>query len=272
VVIGGESDHAIAIIKDIYRPLYLAETPFVITDLETAEMIKYASNSFLATKISFINEMAVLCDKVGADVVTVAKAMGLDPRIGPRFLNPGPGFGGSCFPKDVRALAYLGKQNQVPLYILEAVLKANERQRRITVEKVKRMCGKLKGKTIAVLGLSFKPNTSDVRESPALEIVEALVKGGATVRAYDPVAMEVARKELPTDWFEHNHLQLVENEYDVFPDTDALILITEWKPFRNPDFARLKELMKGTAIFDGRNQYDPKQVTSMGFDYRGIGR
>ncbi len=267
VVIGGESDHAIAIIKDIYRPLYLAETPFVITDLETAEMIKYASNSFLATKISFINEMAVLCDKVGADVVTVAKAMGLDPRIGPRFLNPGPGFGGSCFPKDVRALAYLGKQNQVPLYILEAVLKANERQRRITVEKVKRMCGKLKGKTIAVLGLSFKPNTSDVRESPALEIVEALVKGGATVRAYDPVAMEEFRKAKPK-----LEIHYARDPYEAVTGAHCLLILTEWNEFRYLDLERIKKLMAEPAIVDARNIYEPDRMQKLGFKYEGMGR
>ncbi len=267
VVIGGESEHAIAIIKDIYRPLYLAETPFVITDLETAEMIKYASNAFLATKISFINEMAVLCDRVGADVVTVAKAMGLDPRIGPRFLNPGPGFGGSCFPKDVRALAYLGKQNQVSMYIPEAVLKVNDRQRYITVEKVKLMCGDLKDKTIGVLGLSFKPNTSDVRESPALTIVEALVEAGAKVRVYDPVAMEEFRKakpELP--------LHYARDPYEAAEQAHCLVILTEWNEFRYLDLEKIKKLMAEPAIVDARNIYEPARMQKLGFRYEGMGR
>lgn len=268
VVIGGESEQAIAIIKDIYRPLYLAETPFVITDLETAEMIKYASNAFLATKISFINEVALLCDRVGADVVTVAKAMGLDPRIGPRFLNPGPGFGGSCFPKDVRALAYLGRQNELPLYILEAVLKVNERQRRATVEKVRRMCGgKLKGKTVAVLGLSFKPNTSDVRESPALEIVEALVKEGARVRVYDPVAMEEFRRAKPK-----LHLHYAKDPYEAVEKAHCLLILTEWNEFRYLDLERIKKTMAEPAIVDARNIYEPARMKRLGFRYEGMGR
>ena len=268
VVIGGESEQAIAIIKDIYRPLYLAETPFVITDLETAEMIKYASNAFLATKISFINEVALLCDRVGADVVTVAKAMGLDPRIGPRFLNPGPGFGGSCFPKDVRALAYLGRQNELPLYILEAVLKVNERQRRATVEKVRRMCGgKLKGKTVAVLGLSFKPNTSDVRESPALEIVEALLKEGARVRVYDPVAMEEFRRAKPK-----LHLHYAKDPYEAVEKAHCLLILTEWNEFRYLDLERIKKTMAEPAIVDARNIYEPARMKRLGFRYEGMGR
>ncbi len=268
VVIGGESPEAIAIIKDIYRPLYLAETPFVITDLETAEMIKYASNAFLATKISFINEVANLCDKVGADVVTVAKAMGLDPRIGHRFLNPGPGFGGSCFPKDVMALAYLGRQNENPMLILEAVLEVNRRQRMVTVEKVERMCGgDLSGKTVAVLGLSFKPNTSDVRESPALDIVEELVKRGATVKGYDPVAMEEfkrAKPDLP--------ILYAENPYQAAEGAHCLLILTEWNEFRYLDLDRIKEIMAEAAIVDARNIYEPERMKRLGFRYQGMGR
>ncbi len=268
VVIGGESPEAIAIIKDIYRPLYLAETPFVITDLETAEMIKYASNAFLATKISFINEVANLCDKVGADVVTVAKAMGLDPRIGHRFLNPGPGFGGSCFPKDVMALAYLGRQNENPMLILEAVLEVNRRQRMVTVEKVERMCGgDLSGKTVAVLGLSFKPNTSDVRESPALDIVEELVKRGATVKAYDPVAMEEfkrAKPDLPVIY--------AEDPYQAAEGAHCLLILTEWNEFRYLDLDRIKEIMAEAAIVDARNIYEPERMKRLGFRYQGMGR
>ncbi|AEH45078.1 nucleotide sugar dehydrogenase [Thermodesulfatator indicus DSM 15286] len=267
VVIGGESDHAIAIIKDIYRPLYLAETPFVITDLETAEMIKYASNAFLATKISFINEVATLCDKVGADVITVAKAMGLDPRIGPRFLNPGPGFGGSCFPKDVRALAYLGKQNNHPMHILEAVLTVNERQREVTVQKVKQICGDLPGKTIAVLGLAFKPNTSDVRESPALDIVERLIAEGAKVQAYDPIAEEEFKKakpELPVKY--------ATDPYEAADGAHCLLILTEWNEFRYLDLEKIKNLMAEPAIVDARNIYEPARMQKLGFKYTGMGR
>ncbi len=267
VVIGGESAYAIAIIKDIYRPLYLAETPFVITDLETAEMIKYASNSFLATKISFINEIANLCERVGADVVTVAKAMGFDPRIGSRFLNPGPGFGGSCFPKDVQALCYLGRKNGYQLRILEAVLEVNREQRLITVEKVERMCGGLQGKTIGVLGLAFKPNTSDVRESPALTIVEELINRGAKVKAYDPVALEEfqqAKPDLPVIY--------VENAYQAAEGTDCLVIITEWNEFRYLDLEKIKSLMREPCLVDTRNIYEPAQVKKLGFRYEGMGR
>ncbi len=268
VVIGGESPEAIAIIKDIYRPLYLAETPFVITDLETAEMIKYASNAFLATKISFINEVANLCDKVGADVVTVAKAMGLDPRIGHRFLNPGPGFGGSCFPKDVMALCYLGKQYENPMLILEAVLEVNRRQRMVTVEKVLRMCGgELSGKTVAVLGLSFKPNTSDVRESPALDIVEELLKRGARVKAYDPVAMEEFRRAKP-----ELEIEYAKDPYEATEGAHCLLILTEWNEFRYLDLDRIKEAMAEPALVDARNVYEPQRLQKLGFRYEGMGR
>jgi len=268
VVIGGESAYAIAIIKDIYRPLYLAETPFVITDLETAEMIKYASNSFLATKISFINEMANLCERVGADVVTVAKAMGLDPRIGARFLNRGPGFGGSCFPKDVQALCYLGRKNGYHLRILEAVLQVNQEQRQVTVAKVERMCGgELKDRVIGVLGLAFKPNTSDVRESPALDIVEALVKKGAQVKAFDPVAEEEfqrAKPDLPVTY--------VKNAYEAAQGAHCLLILTEWNEFRYLDLEKIKELMQEPCLVDTRNIYEPERVKQIGFRYEGMGR
>ena len=267
VVIGGESPEAIAIIKDIYRPLYLAETPFVITDLETAEMIKYASNAFLATKISFINEIANLCDKVGADVITVSKAMGLDPRIGHRFLNPGPGFGGSCFPKDVMALDYLGKKYENPMLILEAVLKVNQRQRIITVEKVETLLDGLKGKKVGVLGLSFKPNTSDVRESPALTIVEELINRGAKVKAFDPVAMEEfkkARPKLPVHY--------CSDPYEAAKGVHCLLILTEWNEFRYLDMERIRKLMATPCLVDARNIYEPQRIKNLGFKYCGVGR
>ncbi len=267
VVIGGESAYAIAIIKDIYRPLYLAETPFIITNLETAEMIKYASNSFLATKISFINEIANLCELVGADVVTVAKGMGLDPRIGARFLNPGPGFGGSCFPKDVQALCYLGRKNGYQLRILETVLEVNQKQRLLTASKVEKLCGGLEGKLIGVLGLSFKPNTSDVRESPALTIVEELINRGAKVKVYDPVALEEFQKAKP-----NLDVDYVENPYQAAEGSDCLVIITEWNEFRYLDLEKIKSLMREPCLVDTRNIYEPEQVQKLGFRYVGMGR
>jgi len=267
VIIGGESAHAIAIIKDIYRPLYLAETPFIITNLETAEMIKYASNAFLALKISFINEVANFCEKVGADVTVVAKGMGLDPRIGPKFLNPGPGFGGSCFPKDVSSLIHQGRQVGSPFRLLEAVLEVNERQKLRAIEKLEALLGDLKGKTIAILGLTFKPNTSDVRESPALKIIPDLLKKGARVKVYDPAGMEEFKKAV-------SELSI---EYAKDPEAcaekaDGLLILTEWNEFRFLDLKKIKSLMKTPVLVDMRNIYDPDIVKKLGFRYSGIGR
>jgi len=267
VIIGGESAYAIAIIKDIYRPLYLSETPFIITNLETAELIKYASNAFLATKISFINEIANFCEKVGADVTVVAKGMGLDPRIGPKFLNPGPGFGGSCFPKDVKALISQGKQVSSPFRILEAVLEVNEKQKLRAITKLESFISDLKGKTIAVLGLSFKPNTSDVRESPALTVIPALLERGAKVKAYDPVAIEEfkrAVKNLPIEY--------ATSAEEAVKDAHAVIILTEWNEFRFLDLAKIKKLMKTPILIDMRNIYEPEVVKKLGFSYSGVGR
>ncbi len=267
VVIGGESAYAIAIVKDIYRPLYLAETPFIITDLETAEMIKYASNAFLATKVSFINEIANLCERLGADVTVVARAMGFDPRIGRKFLNPGPGFGGSCFPKDVKALVHQGREVGERMRILEAVLEVNERQKRRAVEKTEELCGGLSGKTVAVLGLSFKPNTSDVRESPSLTVVPELVKRGARVRVYDPVAMEEFRR-----WLPDLKVEYVKNPLEAARGAHALVLLTEWNEFRFLDLREIKNLMAEPNLVDMRNIYEPETVKSLGFRYTGVGR
>lgn len=267
VIIGGESAYAIAIIKDIYRPLYLAETPFIITNLETAELIKYASNAFLATKISFINEIANFCEKVGADVTLVAKGMGLDPRIGAKFLNPGPGFGGSCFPKDVKALIKQGRQLSSPFKILEAVIEINERQKIRAVEKLESFLGDLKNKIIAVLGLSFKPNTSDVRESPALTLIPILTQKGAKVRAFDPVAMEEFKRavgNIPVD-YAHSPEEAVKG-------ADALVILTEWNEFRFLELTKIKSLMKNPLLIDMRNIYEPEIVKKLGFSYAGIGR
>lgn len=265
VVIGAKSAQAVAIMKDLYKPLYLIETPFVITDIETAEMIKYASNSFLATKISFINEMANLCERVGADVHMVAKGMGLDQRIGSKFLHPGPGYGGSCLPKDTNALLSIAKKHDVDMSIVGAVVRANEKQRKHMVRKIRDAMGPLKGKTVAILGLSFKPNTDDVRDAPSLSIIQDLMEDRANVRAYDPVSMKEAAKQL-------TEVTYCENPYDTVQGADAVVIMTEWNLFRNLDFDRIRKLMKGRYFFDLRNVYDPQKVRGKGFQYVGVGR
>jgi len=267
VIIGGESAYAIAIIKDIYRPLYLAETPFIITNLETAELIKYASNAFLATKITFINEIANFCEKVGADVTTVAKGMGLDPRIGTKFLNPGPGFGGSCFPKDVKALVHQGRAVNSPFKLLEAVLEVNEKQKLRAIEKLENLVGDLKDKVIGVLGLSFKPNTSDVRESPAIEVVKKLLEKGAKVKVYDPAAMEEFKKVFPSEELEYSPSPI-----ECAKGTDAIVILTEWNEFRFLNLAEIKKVMKSPVLIDMRNIYEPSIVKQLGFKYAGIGK
>jgi UDPglucose 6-dehydrogenase len=265
VTIGAESEQAIAIMKDIYSALYLIETPFVITSLETAEMIKYAANAFLATKVSFINEVANLCELVGADVHHVARAMGLDGRIGKKFLHPGPGYGGSCFPKDTRALSRLARQKGYAFRILESVIEANEEQRQRMIDKIREKVGTLQGKEIGVLGLSFKPNTNDIRESSAIAIIQGLLAEGAKVRAFDPAAMGEAKAVLPD-------LEYGEDAYGVAEGVDALVLATEWNQFRRLDLQRLKGLMKSPTFIDLRNVYDPDQMKKLGFDYSGVGR
>ncbi len=267
VIIGGESAYAIAIIKDIYRPLYLAETPFIITDLETAELIKYSSNAFLATKITFINEIANFCEKVGADVTVVAKGMGLDVRIGAKFLNPGPGFGGSCFPKDVKALVHHGRSVGSPFRILEAVLEANEKQKLRVLEKIETFLENVNEKTISILGLSFKPNTSDVRESPALVIIPILLKKGAKVKVYDPVAMEEFKKAIGDLEIEYCSTPL-----ECVKDSNCLVILTEWNEFRFLDLSQIKKIMKTPILIDMRNIYDPSIPKKLGFSYSGIGR
>ncbi len=268
VVLGSESQRALAIVKDIYRPLYLIETPFIETNLETAEMIKYASNAFLATKISFINEVANLCEKVGADVHQVAKCMGLDRRIGPKFLHPGPGFGGSCFPKDTEAFARLGRDYECPQRIVEAVIEVNNSQKLRMVDKMERaLGGDMSGKTVAVLGLSFKPNTSDIRESPALTLVGEMLARGVSVRAYDPAAMDEFKKV-----FSEDKLYYATDAYDAAKDADAVAVVTEWNEFRNLDLPRIKEIMATPVLVDLRNVYDPSKVRALGFDYDCVGR
>ncbi len=265
VVIGASSTQAIAILKDLYSPLYLIETPFVITDIETAEMIKYASNAFLATKISFINEIANLCEKVGADVKVVAKGMGLDQRIGAKFLHAGPGYGGSCFPKDTAALAKIAEKHGLRFEIVRSTIKVNKRQKERMVEKVKMALGNLKGKKIAVLGLSFKPNTDDLREAPSLKIIPALQREGAKIRIYDPKAMETAKKIF-------NKIDYGQDPYEAAKGSDALLILTEWNQFRNLDLNRLKRIMKVPVFIDFRNIYDPLKMRAKGFQYIGVGR
>ncbi|HYV04788.1 MAG TPA: UDP-glucose/GDP-mannose dehydrogenase family protein, partial [Blastocatellia bacterium] len=263
VVIGCTDEEAIAILKDIYRPLYLIETPFVITTAESAEMIKYASNAFLATKVSFINEIARLCELLGADVHDVAKGMGMDVRIGSKFLHPGPGFGGSCFPKDAKALVALGRSVNYDVRIVEAALFVNDLQRKSIIERVRRLVPQLEGKTIAILGLAFKPETDDIREAPALKIIEDLLNSGAKVRAYDPAAIETARRILPG-------IAYCEDEYEAARGSDVLVVVTEWNQFRRLDMPRLKEVMREPNIVDLRNIYEPETMRSEGFNYLGM--
>ncbi len=265
VVIGAQSDQAVAIMKDLYSPLYLIETPFVITGVETAEMIKYASNAFLATKISFINEMANICERVGADVHQVARGMGLDQRIGPKFLHPGPGFGGSCFPKDTQAIVQLAQSLDYEFEIVKAVLKVNQRQKQIMVDKIVKVAGPLKEKTLGVLGLTFKPNTDDIREAPALAIIKKLVALGARIQTYDPAGMPEARKVL-------KKVEFKEDLYGAGQGADALILVTEWNQFRNIDWSRMKGLLKRPLVIDLRNIYDPVKMHKQGITYYSVGR
>jgi len=267
VVIGTESEQAIAIMKDIYSPLYLIETPFVITNNETAEMIKYASNTFLAAKISYINEVANICELVGADVHVVARAMGLDGRISRKFLHPGPGFGGSCFPKDTRALYHLAREKGYDPMLIGSVIKVNENQKARMVEKVKRMVGgNLEGKVIGVLGVSFKPNTDDIRESPAIFMIKNLLELGAKVQVFDPAALGEARKVFG------DTVVYAANAYEVAEGADAVVLMTEWNQFRRLDLQELKERMKTPVFVDTRNVYDARKMSQAGFVYEGVGR
>jgi UDPglucose 6-dehydrogenase len=265
VVIGASSDQAVAIMKDLYSPLYLIEAPIIITDVKTAELIKYSSNAFLATKISFINEIANLCEKVGANIQTVAKSMGFDRRIGPKFLHAGPGYGGSCFPKDTLALLQIGKEHNVDLGVIDATVKANSFQKEKEAKKVISALGKIKGKSVCVLGLSFKPNTNDIRDAPSIYIINKLLKAGAKVRAYDPVAVPDAKEILPK-------VTYCKDSYDAAKGANAVVIVTEWNQFRNLDLNKLKEIMKERYFFDLRNVYEPKRLIDMGFNYYSVGR
>src|SRR6266851_475147 len=265
VVIGSSDQNAVAIMRDLYRPLYLIETPFVITSLEGAELIKYAANAFLATKISFINEIANLCERVGCDVHEVARAIGMDRRIGAKFLHPGPGFGGSCFPKDARALSSIAKQFSCQTRIVDAVIEVNQQQRQLMVPKIERLAGGLEGKRVAVLGLAFKPETDDIREAPALDIIRGLIERGASVSAYDPVANSAVERVLP-------QIEYAPDEYAAAMAAEVLVFVTEWNQFRALDMERIRGLMKTPRIADLRNIYEPTDMRELGFEYVGVGR
>jgi UDPglucose 6-dehydrogenase len=266
VVIGSRDAEAIAIIKDLYRPLYLIETPFVITSMEGAELTKYAANAFLATKISFINEIANLCDLIGCDVHDVARALGMDNRIGKKFLHPGPGFGGSCFPKDTNAFLSIANKYDYKALIVDAVVRVNERQRELMVPKIESLVGgDLRGKTVAVLGLAFKPGTDDMREAPSVDIIRLLLERGAAVHAYDPVAMDAARECL-------SGITYMEDEYEAVTGADVLVFMTEWNQFRALNMERVRELMNAPRIADLRNIYEPEAMRDLGFEYVGVGR
>ena len=267
VVIGAEDEEAMAILQDLYRPLYLNETPFVLTNIASAELTKYAANAFLATKISFINEVANLCERIGGDVHAVARGIGLDRRIGGKFLHPGPGFGGSCFPKDTSSAAHFARQVGEQLEVVEAVIRVNERQRDRMVAKIREAVGgELRDRTVAVLGLSFKPETDDVRDAPALHIIRALHEGDATIRAYDPVAMNNAARELP------DAVVLCKNAYEACEDADALVIVTEWNQFRMLDLPRVRQLLRRPVLVDLRNVYEPEPARAAGFEYTCVGR
>ena len=266
VVIGADDDAALGILKDLYRPLFLNETPFVLTNVPTAELTKYAANAFLATKISFINEFANLCEGVGADVQALARGIGLDGRIGRKFLHAGPGFGGSCFPKDTRSAAHFARAAGESLQIVEAVIRVNDAQRQRMLAKIRgALDGDLRGRTIALLGLSFKPETDDMRDAPSVDIVRGLVAGGAHVRAYDPVAMPNASKLLP-------EITLCKDAYEACEGADAMVLVTEWNQFRMLDLDRVKRLLRRPVVVDLRNVYKPEPMTQAGIRYHSVGR
>jgi len=265
IVIGTDSEKAEEIMMSIYRGIARADKPVFITDIKSAEMIKYASNAMLATRISFMNEIAQLCEKVGADVKSVAKGVGLDNRIGPRFLQAGMGYGGSCFPKDVKALSELMKQNKVKDKLLSAVNTINEDQRKFIFQKIKKLISPLKGKSIAIWGLAFKPKTDDIREAPSIDIIRELQRSGAKVRAFDPVAKINAKKVLKGVTF-------CSDPYSTVKGCDALLVATEWNEFRTLDFEHVKRLLKQPNIIDGRNIYEPEEMRKAGFNYVGIGR
>ncbi|NBJ14703.1 MAG: UDP-glucose/GDP-mannose dehydrogenase family protein [Dehalobacter sp. 4CP] len=268
IVIGSDHVKAEEIMRDVYRVLYLNNHPFVLTNIETAEIIKYASNAFLATKITFINEISRLCEAAGGNVQHVSRAMGLDKRIGKFFLHAGPGYGGSCFPKDTKALVHIGREFDVDISIVDAVIIANQSQKLRMVDKIITKMGDIQGKRIAVLGLAFKPGTDDMREAPSITIIHELHKRGARLSVYDPIAMENAKKIA----FLNLDIDYAENEYAAVADAQAVVLLTEWNQFRSMDLAKMKSKMNGNYFFDFRNIYDRNELETIGFIYDGVGK
>ncbi len=273
VVVGTDSDKARVVMHDLYAPFMRTHERLFFMGVKEAEMTKYAANAMLATKISFMNEVSNLCDRLGVDVESVRQGIGSDSRIGYSFIYPGAGYGGSCFPKDVKALVRMAHEQGFDPLILNAVEARNEAQKYVLFAKIaKRFGTDLRNHVFGLWGLAFKPGTDDMREAPSKILLEELIGAGARVKAYDPVAMDVSRRELPAEWFSSGKLELAAQQYDALKGVDALILVTEWKPFRHPDFVLMKQIMKQPVIFDGRNQYDPAQLRADGFEYSGIGR
>jgi UDPglucose 6-dehydrogenase len=273
IIVGADSTKATDQMRSLYAPFTRNHERLLVMGVRDAELTKYAANAMLATRISFMNEVAALCERMGVDVENVRRGIGSDTRIGHSFIYPGCGYGGSCFPKDVKAMIYMAETNSVIPEVLRATEARNRAQKQRLFEKIRdRLGARLRGSRIGVWGLSFKPGTDDVREAPSLALIERLVDEGASVKAYDPVAAEMARQSLPDEWLRSGKVELVDKQYDAVDGVDALALVTEWKPFRNPDFELMKKTMRMPLIFDGRNQYDPRQVVALGFEYFGIGR
>ncbi len=265
IVIGGDSERAMAIVRDVYRPLHLIDTPFINCSNETAELCKYAANTMLALKVSYINEIANLCERIGADVSQVAAAVGMDKRIGPHFLSPGPGFGGSCLPKDVKAIVDVAEQLDYDFKLAKASIEVNRLQQEVVVEKSRRLLGSFEGKVVCLLGLSFKPNTDDTREAPALNVARKILAEGAVINAYDPVANEEAARNLAD-------LHYFEDAYAACKDADLVIVTTDWNEFKHLDLSRVKDVVHAPNIYDTRNIYNPQTLRESGFTYLGTGR
>ena len=273
VVIGAGTERAAKMMQNLYQPFMTSHKRILSMGIRDAEMTKYASNAMLATKISFMNEVAELCEQLDVDVEQVRLGMGSDARIGYYFIYPGCGYGGSCFPKDVKALVRMAVENDVPCNVLDAVESRNQRQKERMFVKISNYYnGDIKGKTFCLWGLAFKPGTDDMREAPALQIISDLVNAGAKIQAYDPVAKETATLDIPDEWLADGRVKIFDDQYVAMNSTDALILATDWKQFRNPDFNYIKEKLAEPVIFDGRNQYDPELMTELGIIYSGIGR
>ncbi|HXH01799.1 MAG TPA: UDP-glucose/GDP-mannose dehydrogenase family protein [Candidatus Competibacteraceae bacterium] len=273
IIVGTDSERARELMRTLYAPFNRNHQRLLFMGVRDAEMTKYAANAMLATKISFMNEIANLCERLGVDVEQVRLGIGADSRIGYHFIYPGCGYGGSCFPKDVKALIHMAETHDFEAELLKAVESRNRQQKQVLWDKIAARFGAdLRGHRLGLWGLAFKPGTDDLREASSRVLLEALLAAGAEVLAYDPVAMDAARAQLPADWFRSGRLALTEHQYDALRGVDALVLVTEWKPFRHPDFAAMKRLMKRRVVFDGRNQYDPLQMAREGFEYYGIGR